>query len=179
MKSVYKKLSSLILLYYFIKKVNIMTRKSTNKKSPCKKINDNGEVIEELRNRIKYLQADFENYKKQIDKEKAEFQKNANEKLINDLLQILDDLERSIPEIKDNKTRTGISMVLSNMKKVLECNGLKQIEALGKKFDSCYHDAVIAEKSEQEEGTILQELERGYLLNSIVIRHSKVKISKK
>ncbi|MCD6496622.1 MAG: nucleotide exchange factor GrpE [Candidatus Aenigmarchaeota archaeon] len=146
--------------------------KSGRRLAECEKERD------ELRERIKYITADFENYKKHIDREKDAFEKAANERLIKSLLQTVDDLERSLKGISDRETRKGIKMVYDNLMKTLRESGLKRIEAVGKMFDPYYHDAMMSKKSRDEDGTILEELLPGYMLNSKVIRHSKVIIAK-
>jgi len=143
-----------------------------------RKLAEKDNEIAELKNRMKYMQADFENYKKHIDREKAEFEKGANEGLINELLVIVDDLERATEKIKNKTTKKGIEIILCNLMALLEKSGLKRIEAAGKKFDPYYHEALLSEPSEREDGTVLEELKKGYMLNAKVIRHSKVKIAR-
>jgi len=133
--------------------------------------------IDELKSRMKYLQADFENLKKHMERERAEFERQANEKLMMGLLVIVDDLERAAESVHSD-SRSGIEMILGNLRALLEKNGLKRIDALGRKFDPYYHEAVLTEKSDKEEGTVTAELQPGYMLNSRVIRHSKVRIAK-
>jgi molecular chaperone GrpE len=152
--------------------------KKTDVKKLEKELKKKSKQIEELESRIRYLQADFENYRKQIDKEKEEFERQANERLIKEMLGITDDFERAVERIKDKQTKEGMEMILKNMMNLLEKKGLKRIEALGKKFDPYYHEALLSEKSDKEEGTILEELQKGYMLHSKVIRHSKVKVAK-
>lgn len=126
------------------------------------------------------LQAEFENYQKRIDREKNDFIKYSNEKLILELLDIVDDFERAIPSLKEKNMDTkGIEMIYSNLTKILEKEGLRKIDCVGKKFDPYYHEVILQEEAEKEDGTITEELQKGYMLNSKVLRHSKVKISKK
>ncbi len=120
------------------------------------------------------LKADFENYKKQLDRDKEQFARLANEELIRELLNIVDDMERAIGDKEVN----GFRMIHKNFIKILERMGLKRIECLEKKFDPHYHEVMYAEESEQEAGTILEEFQAGYMLKDKVIRHSKVKIAK-
>ncbi|KUO40230.1 MAG: molecular chaperone GrpE [Candidatus Hadarchaeum yellowstonense] len=134
-------------------------------------------LAEERLNQLKYLQADFENYRKSLDREKEMIIELANENLVKDLLVILDDFERALQGMEEGKSKEGLAMLYRNFLRVLEKHGLKPIEAVGKKFDPYYHEAVLREKSEQEEGTILEELQRGYMFKSKVIRHSKVKVA--
>lgn len=126
------------------------------------------------------LQAEFENYQKRVDRERDEFVRYANEKLILELLNIVDDFERAIPSLREKGIdTTGIVMIYTNFMKILENEGLKKIDCIGKKFDPYYHEVILQEEAEKEDGTITEELQKGYMLNSKVLRHSKVKISKK
>lgn len=144
-----------------------------------KEMEEKTKLAEERLNQLKYLQADFENYRKSLDREKEQIVELANECLIKDLLVVLDDFERALQSMKEGKDKEGLSMLYKNFFKILEQHGLKPIEALGKKFDPYYHEAVLREKSDREEGTILEEFQRGYMLKSKVIRHSKVKVAEK
>lgn len=122
---------------------------------------------------LQYLQADFDNLRKQCAKEKAEYIKCANENIIVDLLSFLDGFEKAL-EVEKSE---GLKNLYQQFCTILKQHGLKKIDAVGKKFDPYLHEVLIKEKSEKEEGTILEELQQGYLLNSKVIRPSKVKIS--
>jgi len=127
----------------------------------------------------KYLKADFENYKKMMEKEKEIIIKNANEGILIELLSILDDMENAIKNSKNDNERNGIKIIFDNFLKILEKNGLKKIDTLNKKFDPFYHEALLKEKSDKEDGIIIEEIQKGYTFNDKVIRHSKVKISEK
>ena len=139
----------------------------------CKNCKDKG-----FYERFKYLQADFDNYKKYVDKEKEKFKKHANGELIIELLAVVDDLKSAIEKNKSKDAKEGNAMILGNLMAVLEKRGLKPIDALGKKFDPYYHEAMISELSSEEDGTVLMELQKGYMIGPGVIRHSKVKVSK-
>jgi len=144
-----------------------------------REMEEKARLAEERLNQLKYLQADFENYRKNFDREKEFIIELANEGLIKDLLVILDDFERALQSVENERNREGLVMLYNNFLKILEKHGLRQIEALGKKFDPYYHEALLRESSDKEEGTILEELQKGYMLKSKVIRHSKVKIAEK
>ena len=143
-----------------------------------KKLAEKEKEIEKLKTSLAYLQADFDNYRKYVEKEKQRIQSLANENLIRSILAVIDDFESALSSIKDSDTKKGLGMIYSKLMRTLEEFGLKRIEALGKKFDPYYHEAVMSEESSEEDGTVLEELQRGYMLNSTVIRHSKVKIAK-
>jgi molecular chaperone GrpE len=142
-----------------------------------KEMDENSGEVSGLLEKMRYLQADFENYRKNLEKEKAHIVENANEALIRELLQVNDDLERAAGSMESEKDRKGMALLHRNLFKILEKNGLKKIESVGKRFDPYYHECLLKEKSDREEGTILEEIQSGYMLNSKVIRHSKVKIA--
>jgi len=138
------------------------------------------ELGEERLNDFKYLQADFDNYRKRFEKEKEQIIQLANENLVQELIIILDDLESSVNQIKNEEDKKGVELLYKKFMKLLENKGLKQIQALGKKFDPNFHEVLCKENKENEdEDKIIEEIQKGYILNSKVIRTSKVKISKK
>jgi len=135
--------------------------------------------LADLTNTLKRLQAEFENYKKRIDQEKKEFVKFSNEELITELLRILDDFELAITNcvVKD-EFHKGVELIYANLYSALEKFGIQKIECLNQKFDPYLHEALLAEESDAEQNTVLEELQKGYRLHGKVIRHAKVKIAK-
>jgi molecular chaperone GrpE len=144
-----------------------------------KELEEKARLAEERLSQLRYLQADFENYRKNLDRERETIIELANENLIKDLLVVLDDFERALQSVENEKNKEGLTMLHKNFLKILEKHGLRKIEALGKKFDPYYHEAFLKENSDKEDGIILEELQKGYMLKSKVIRHSKVKVSEK
>jgi molecular chaperone GrpE len=136
-------------------------------------------LAEDRLNQIRYLHADFDNYRKNFEREKEAIVKLANENLIKELLVILDEFELAINSMGSEKNKEGLSMLYRNFCRVLEKHGLKQIKALGEKFDPSLHEALMKEPSEREDGIILREIQKGFMLNSKVIRPSRVIISEK
>ncbi len=139
--------------------------------------------LEEEKDRCLRLNAEFDNFRKRILKEREEFIKYANEKLILELIDVLESLERGIETYEniDNKDKLieGIELVYKQFKNVLEKNGLTPIKALGEKFDHYKHEAMMQTITDEcDEGIILEEFARGYMLNGKVIRYSKVRVSK-
>jgi molecular chaperone GrpE len=132
---------------------------------------------EERLDQLKYLQADFDNFRKWNAKEKDAITTLANERLIHDLLVILDDFERALPSLEQEKNKEGMQMVYKNLVKILSGYGLEPIECVGKKFDPNSHEALCREQCGKETNTILEDLGKGYRLKSKVIRPSKVKIA--
>ncbi len=141
----------------------------SGEKSPIAEavVNKESEYLEKLQR----LQAEFENYRKRTEKEKHETAINSNANLITQLLEVLDNFELSLKHNKDK----GVIMIYEEMKKILEKQGLKVIEAKGI-FNPKIHEAVIKEEGKQE-NVILEEISKGYTLNDKLLRASKVKIS--
>jgi len=154
----------------------------TLKESEYLKLQD--EVLK-AQDKLLRLQADFDNTRKRLEREKQDFVKFANEGIIVELLNILDDLERTVglsqPQGQDIASfLKGVEMILAHLYDMLKEYGVKPIEAEGKIFDPHYHEALMqVENKELPEHTIVEELQKGYLLNDRVIRTAKVKVSKK
>ena len=142
-----------------------------------KELEEKTALAEERLERLKYLQAEFDNYRKWSEKEKGAIIALANENLITDLLVIFDDLERALPSLEQEKNKIGLEMIYKNFAKILSTYGLQPIICVGEKFDPHFHEALCTEKCTKKQNTILEELEKGYQLKSKVIRPSKVKIA--
>lgn len=134
------------------------------------------------------LMAEFQNFKKRSAKEKQDIHSYANEKIIRDLLEVLDNFERAIslmengnPDVKSdekNAMQEGISLILSQLLEVLTKAGLEEIEALGQEFDPKFHHAVLNEPSDEfKSGEVSKVLQKGYKLNDRVIRPAMVVVS--
>ena len=142
-----------------------------------KELEEQTRLADERLNQLKYLQADFDNYRKWQAKEKDGIIALANERLIHDLLVILDDFERALPAIEQEKNKEGMQMLYKKLVKILADYGLEPIECVGKKFDPNFHEALCRELCDEKTDTILEDLGKGYRLKSRVIRPSKVKIA--
>ena len=135
--------------------------------------------------RLLRQQADFENVRKRLERDKQEFQKYAHEDIIVDLLGILDDLERSVEAAEKGQENSdaflkGIEMILAHLYELLKKRGVIAIPAKGKKFDPNQHEALVqTETSEHEDGEVIEEMQKGYKLNDRVIRTAKVRVAKK
>lgn len=129
---------------------------------------------------LQRVQADFENYKKRCHKDYENITKNANKQLIANLLPILDSFQLGLKNIanKENFVK-GIELIYSQFYSALEAQGLRRIDALGKKFDPYKHEVLLQEKSDKEEEIVLEELQTGYMLGDIVLRYTKVKVATK
>ena len=128
--------------------------------------------------------AELDNYKKFAAREKADVIKYANENIIKDILPILDSLDRALGHAEESsdikKFIEGIEMIRGQLLKRLEKYGVELIESVGKEFDPNLHEAVqTVESSEHEENRILEEFEKGYLLNKRLLKAPKVSVAKK
>jgi molecular chaperone GrpE len=129
------------------------------------------------------LTAEFQNYRKRVDKEKQDLIKYGNEKMVLDLLKVMDNFDRALNSIdyhcEENKNVvSGIEMIRKSLDELLKQHGVEAMEALGQTFDPALHHAVMTEAAEGVEGeVVLEEFQKGYRLNDKVIRHSMVKVS--
>lgn len=130
---------------------------------------------------IQRLQADFENFKKQTEKQNRNIIKFANENLIKNILDSYEDFERALKNSKTKEElKEGVELIHSKLKNTLEKEGLKEIPAKGEKFDPFKHEALLVENNKDfENGEIIEELMKGYTLKDKVIKYSKVKVCKK
>lgn len=140
---------------------------------------------EEYWDKLLRQQAEFENLRKRQEKERSEFVKFANEAIILEMLEVLDNLERLVSLAEKHKEDfasflKGVEMILAHLYELLKKHGVKPIETLGKKFDPAYHEVLLAVKSDKDEDNkIVEEFQKGYLLENRVIRTAKVKVAKK
>ena len=140
---------------------------------------------EDYLNRLKYLQADLENLKKRFDREIEQVKNYCNERLIIDMLEILDELELAVQngEISTSPYALleGVEMTLKKLRKVLEQEGVTPIDnPEGKVFDPSRHNAVaVVPRDDVADGTIIEEIRKGYMMRGKVIRPSIVKVAVK
>lgn len=150
-----------------------------------KKYQETEEALQKKSTDYLYLMAEFDNYRKRTIKEKAEIIKNASEKVLKDLLPIVDDFERGLEATKDDadgqQVRQGMELIYAKLVKFLENNGVKPIESTGAEFDSDLHDAIakIPAPTEESKGKVIDTTTKGYTLNGKVLRHAKVVVADK
>lgn len=125
------------------------------------------------------LMADFQNYKRRVEKEKSDIYAYANEKLVVELLEVIDNFERALEvETEDTGFKEGMTMIFKQTGVVLEKAGLAEIPALGEVFDPNVHNAVMSEDTEEyESGKVSGVMQKGYTLNGKVIRPSMVRVA--
>ena len=138
---------------------------------------------EENYNKFLRACADLENYKKRVEKEKGELVSFPNERLIKELIPVVDNLERAIDHIEDESDHSaikdGIKLVLDSLLAVLNKFGIEVASAVGEKFDPKKHEAVSQEEScEYEPGTVIKEFHKCYYLNGRLLRPAMVVIVK-
>ncbi|MGH2976812.1 MAG: nucleotide exchange factor GrpE [Gaiellaceae bacterium] len=129
--------------------------------------------------RLLRLAADFENYKKRAARERAEYVALANERLIAELLPILDDLERALSaaeEHQEAQLEEGVRLVHRSLAALLQRHGVTPIETDGK-FDPHVHEALLSQPSEAEEGSVIDVVQKGYKLGDRVVRPSRVVVA--
>ncbi|SDK37512.1 nucleotide exchange factor GrpE [Natronincola ferrireducens] len=135
----------------------------------------------EYYDRMVRLQADFNNYKKRVEKEKSDIYLYANEKLAADLLNIIDNLERALAsqgeENKGNGLYEGIELVQKQMIDTLKKHGIEEIDALNKPFDMNLHHAVMKEEAEAETDQVIEVFQKGYTIHGRILRPAMVKVA--
>ncbi len=139
--------------------------------------------LAEAKDKYLRLYAEFENYKKKVQKDREDLIKYSNESLLYELLPALDNLEMALKHSSEANSESlikGVENTLREFSRILEKFGLKSIDALGKPFDPAYHHAMSqVERDDVEGNTVVEEFRKGYLYNEKVLRPSLVAVSKK
>lgn len=140
-------------------------------------------LADEYLDYLRRLKAEFENYKKREEKQRAEFIKWANEGLVTELLPVMDSLDRALNGVHVSHSLEsflpGVELIRKQLEDILVKNGLASIETVGNPFDPQKHEALLhVESQEHPEDIVTQELRKGYLLNNKVIRPAQVAVSK-
>lgn len=140
-------------------------------------------LVVELKNQLARTQADWENYKKRVAREKEDLIAFANQRLVLGFLPVLDNLDRALattPVEGDEKLRQGVELIARSFRESLAKEGVSEIDASpGQPFDPLLHEAVMTvENSEFAEEQIVLEFQKGYTLNDRVIRPSRVQVNK-
>ncbi len=139
--------------------------------------------LQEINDKYLRLYAEFENYKKRVNKDKEELVKYGNESLLYELLPVIDNLDMALKHASDNVSAgvvQGVEITLKELQKTLEKFGLSPIDAYGKPFDPLIHHAMTqVERDDIDEKTVVEEFRKGYMLRDKVLRPSLVAVSKK
>jgi molecular chaperone GrpE len=134
---------------------------------------------DEYLNDLKRVAAEFENYRKRVSRDQASLVSLAHERLVKELLPVLDDLERALAaaeEHEEAKLEEGVRLVHRELKAALDREGLAEIETDGV-FDPHVHEALLSQPSEAEEGSVLEVLQKGYKLGDRVLRPARVVVA--
>jgi molecular chaperone GrpE len=135
---------------------------------------------EALQDRLLRTAAEFDNYRKRVDRERRDLADYTAADVVSEMLPIVDNLERALAAAPEaDPLRKGVELIHKQMLDLLRKRGVKAIEALGADFDPNFHQAVIHEPtSEHREGEVIEELQRGYLLGDRLLRPAMVKVAK-
>lgn len=160
----------------------IVGTEETTVEEPISALEESGRLASEYLDHLQRLQAEFDNYKKRVDREKKELIEYASVELVSELIDIMENLERGVASAKESddidSIVKGMEMVSTQLKDILCSRGLKSIEAVGKKFDPHYHEAMMmVPTDEYPYNTVIEEFQQGYMMKDKVIRYSKVKVS--
>ncbi|GAB1156483.1 MULTISPECIES: nucleotide exchange factor GrpE [Paenibacillus] len=138
--------------------------------------------VEETQQRFVRAQADFDNFRRRTQKEKEELAKYASMKLVTELVPVIDNFERAmatVPEGTESESFSkGIQMIFRQLETVLNNEGLTAMDTVGQPFNPEFHQAIMqVESDEYEEGTVVEEVQKGYMLKDKVLRPAMVKVS--
>jgi molecular chaperone GrpE len=139
------------------------------------------QALEEERSKYLYLFAEFDNFKRRTSKERLELIQTAGKEVILSLLEVLDDADRAEAELaKKGAVEEGVKLVFHKLRSTLQSRGLKPMETKGQDFDADKHEAItgITAPSDELKGKVVDEIEKGYLLNDKIIRFAKVVVGK-
>lgn len=143
---------------------------------------ENDKLSKEYLGHLERLQADFENFKKRQDKKQKEFIEFANEELLNDLLSVVDNLERALDSTENEKNtkaiKEGIKNTLKGFYNILKKEGVMPMKSVGHRFDPYRHEAVMkTETDKHSEDIVTEEFQKGYYIKSKVLRPAMVKVA--
>jgi len=138
------------------------------------------EKIKDLTSTLQRLQAEFENYKKRVDKENALFKEYVAAEFAKKVLPVLDSFESALKNSADaEKFRKGVELIYCQLFSSLEEMGLRKIDCVSKKFDPYKHEVLMVDDCpEHKDEIIMEEFQKGYMFKDNVLRHSKVKVAK-
>ncbi|MFP4691001.1 MAG: nucleotide exchange factor GrpE [Bacteroidales bacterium] len=148
-----------------------------------KQLLDQKDKLADANEKFLRLFSEFDNYRKRVNKERIEFAKTAAEEIIAALLPILDDLERAsqnaIEQAEKDAEQEGIVLIYNKFKTILRQKGVEEISASGADFDTDYHEAIthVPAENKKQKGKVVEEVQKGYLLNGKVIRHARVVVA--
>ena len=144
--------------------------------SDADKIQELGEKLAALNDKYLRLYSEYENYRKRTNQEKADLLINGSREMMKAILPVIDDFERALSATANEE---GVQLIYNKMMKILEQKGLKAMEVKGEKFDENLHEAItrIPAAEEDQKGTVVDVVEKGYYLNEKVLRYAKVVVA--
>ena len=162
--------------------------KKIKKKTGRKKEDKNLVLIKELKADLDILKdknmkllAEFDNFQKRTLIEKDKLRKYDGYNFVKDVLPVFDDIDRTLEHkdaIDSDSILEAITMINSKIENILSKYSISKIDSIDKEFDPSYHEALLQQESDKEEGKIIEEYEKGYLYHDKIIRHAKVVVSK-
>lgn len=155
---------------------------ASKKERETKKKDPKDEKIEELTDRLQRTMAEFDNYRKRTDKEKASMYVIGAKDIVEKMLPVVDNFERAMATVTEEQKKDpfvdGMDKIYKHLCKTLEDMGVKPIEAVGKEFDPNFHNAVMhVEDDEVGENIVVEEFQKGYMYRDSVVRYSMVKVA--
>ena len=157
-------------------------KKAKSEDEPSEALDKNAQPEEDSEAKYLRLMAEFQNYKKRVAKEKTDIHSYANEKIVTELLEVLDNFERALASetsVEAEGYAQGMKLIFDQLLEVLTKSGLEEVKALGEDFDPNMHNAVMtADSEEYDSNKVCSVLQKGYTLNGKVIRPSMVTVAK-
>lgn len=145
------------------------------------KTKDKGNLLNEYKEQLQRLQAEFENYIKRNEKDRQVLLEYGSKDILLKMVSLFDDFERTI-KVADSCEKkeliAGLNLIFKNFKKALDEEGVKPINSIGDKFNPYKHEVIDKIECEEEEGKIIDDVQRGYMLKDKILRFSKVRISR-
>ncbi|MDQ3050735.1 MAG: nucleotide exchange factor GrpE [Bacteroidota bacterium] len=135
--------------------------------------------LAETRDKFLRIYSEFDNYKKRTQRERLELLKSASAEVMVALLPVLDDFDRALKSAESGSSESnllsGVELIFSKLKLLMEQKGLRRMNSVGEKFDTEFHEAItnVPAPDENQKGKVIDEAESGYFLNDKVIRHAK------
>jgi len=178
----YKLMNKEEIIRKLIEKEKILKNLEDQLSKTKKLVKEKDNLSKEYLKHLERLQADFDNYKKRQEKKQKEFIEFANEGLINNLLTVIDNLERALDYTKNEKNtkaiKEGINNTLKEFRNILNQEGVKPMQSIGHRFDPYKHEAVMRiETDKYSEDTVTEEFRKGYYIKSKVLRPAMVKVA--
>jgi len=159
--------------------LKMQSEAEASEQSPIEEMNELDSLkksLQESNEKHIRLYADFENYKRKMQKDRIDLISSASKDVITNLLPVLDDFDRAIQADKDKQLSEGVLLIHQKLVRILTSKGVKEMECMGQEFNSDFHEAItmIPVEDEAMKGKIVDVLEKGYSINDNVIRNPKV-----